>query len=65
MGKLTLPEPSAYGKPVCPVTVRVGLQVLFKSDIKAFSETGLHPSRKGIPRTAYYPLVLAKSKFCL
>jgi len=43
VGRLTLPDPSAYGKPVWPVTVKVGLHVLLRSDSKTFSETGFDP----------------------
>lgn len=44
-GKLTFPEPSATGNPVCPVIVKVGFQALFKRQVKVLSETDEHPSK--------------------
>ena len=32
VGRLTFPDPSAYGNPDWPVIVKVGLQVLLRSD---------------------------------
>lgn len=57
LGKFTFPDPSASGKPVCPMTVRVGFQVLLINELKVLLETGWEPSRKGKADTAYFPFI--------
>lgn len=46
-GKLTFPDPYAYGKPEQPVIVNVGFQDLLIKQVKGLSETLWQPYKNG------------------
>lgn len=62
-GTITLPEPTASGYYVLPITVNVGFHPTFNNDCKELLETGWTPLANGNYLIAYLPFISASLWF--
>lgn len=56
-GCKTFPDPSAFGKSLWPVTVKVGLHDRFNNEVNVLEDTCWQPSKSPYDFIAYYPFV--------